>query len=157
MCKVQRLLGSKRPLSVPPEVLVANYEGIFAEAGIMADDVHNVQNAVQMQSGDPAQMQQQQFNAMQQQQQQQMMYGGAGMDPNQIQMNQAGVSIYWYIVYLDRSSFCSLFNLWYIWGWFSCFFVIQFNFYLRAVSQFLHNLIKSVSETNAASFFFCIW
>lgn len=60
----------------------------------MADDVHNVQNAVQMQSGDPAQMQQQQFNAMQQQQQQQMMYGGAGMDPNQIQMNQAGVSIY---------------------------------------------------------------
>ena len=60
----------------------------------MADDVHNVQNAAQMQSGDPAQMQQQQFNAMQQQQQQQMMYGGAGMDPNQIQMNQAGVSIY---------------------------------------------------------------
>lgn len=78
--KVQRLIGTKRPLSIPPEELVASYaEAIFESSGIMADGIQNVQNAAQMQQGGaPSQMQQVQPNAMQQQQ---MMYGGAGNQP----------------------------------------------------------------------------
>ena len=72
--KVQRLLGTKRPLSVPPEELVADFDLEFGEAENMAD---------------PSQLQQLQLN---QGMQSQMMAGS----PTQMQ----GVSLYSYVLEL---------------------------------------------------------
>ena len=61
--KVQRLLGTKRPLSVPPEELLANFDSEFGESENMANpsqlqQLHLNQGMQgQMMAGSPTQMQ----------------------------------------------------------------------------------------------------